>query len=160
MEQAEIQRNVSRIFCTFLEDNNQRKTPERLAVLNCIYEQLQHFTVESLYRKVKILPVNISRATVYNTLELLLDCDLITKHQFGKSIAQYEKSYQSKQHDHLICEDCEKVFEFCDPRIQQIQKTTEELSNLKISHHALNFYGHCKSWQENGECEHRTKGEI
>lgn len=155
MEQAEIQGNVCNIFCAFLEDNKQRKTPERLAILDCIYEQNQHFNVESLYRKVKMLPGNISRATVYNTIELLLECDLITKHQFGKTIAQYEKSYQNKQHDHLICEDCEKVFEFCDPRIQQIQKTAEKLTNLKISHHALNFYGRCKTWQENGKCEYR-----
>jgi len=157
MEQAEIQRNVCEKFCDFLEENKQRKTPERLAVLECIYNQTEHFNVESLYVKLRDSPGNISRATVYNTIELLLECDLLTKHQFGKTIAQYEKSYQSKQHDHLICEDCNKVFEFCDPRIQQIQDTAEELANLKISHHALNFYGRCDSWQENGKCEHRRK---
>ena len=131
------------------------KLTERMSILECIYNQNGHFNVESLFSNVKKLPGNTSRATVYNTLELLLECDLITKHQFGKSIAQYEKSYRTKQHDHLICEDCDKVFEFCDPRIQQIQQTTEELTNLKVSHHSLNFYGRCQSWQDNGKCEHR-----
>jgi len=155
MDDQEIQASVADIFSLFLEKNNQRKTPERLAILECIYQQNKHFDVDSLYQKVQDLPGNISRATVYNTIELLLKSDLITKHQFEKSIAQYEKSYRTKQHDHLICEDCDKIFEFCDPRIQQIKQTAEEFSKLKISRHALNFYGHCPSWQENGKCEHR-----
>jgi len=48
----------------------------------------------------------VSRATVYNTLDLLVECDLVSKHQFGKNLAQYEKSYGYKQHDHLICTEC------------------------------------------------------
>ncbi|MBL4755488.1 MAG: transcriptional repressor [Flavobacteriales bacterium] len=157
MTPAEIQDTVSALFCAFLEENKQRKTPERLAILKCIYNQTEHFNVESLHQQLKELPGNISRATVYNTIELLLDCRLIIKHQFGKSLAQYEKSYQSKQHDHLICEDCNKVFEFCDPRIHQIQRTTEELTNIKVSHHSLIFYGHCQSWQKFEKCEHKDQ---
>ena len=156
MDQIEIQQNVAKIFSDFLEKNKQRKTPERMAILECIYEQTEHFNIDSLFQRVQALPGNISRATVYNTIELLLQSELITKHQFGKSLSQYEKCYQTKQHDHLICQDCEKVFEFCDPRVQQIKQTTEEISNLKISHHALIFYGHCQSWQENGKCEHNV----
>lgn len=155
MNQKEIQLSVKKIFSTFLEKNNQRKTTERITILECIYKQTEHFTADSLYQKVKTLSGKISRATVYNTIELLLTSNLITKHQFGKAIAQYERSYQTKQHDHLICEDCEKVFEFCDPRVQQIKQTTEEFLNLKISHHALYFYGRCQNWQEDGTCEHK-----
>jgi len=116
--------------------------------------------VESLFMQVKKLPGNISRATVYNTLELLLDSDLLTKHKFGKSLAQYEKSFQSKQHDHLICMDCEKVFEFCDPRIQQIQTTTGELLNFNITHHSLNFYGKCSKLIKNGKCEYHKSVSV
>jgi Fur family ferric uptake transcriptional regulator len=83
----------------------------------------------------------------------LLDCNLITKHQFGKNIAQFEKSYKYKQHDHLICQDCGKVFEFCDPRIQQIQTMTENLLNFNITHHSLNFFGKCNKLSEGGTCE-------
>ena len=85
----------------------------------------------------------VSRATLYNTIELLLDCNLVLKHQFGKNIAQFEKAYECKQHDHLICTKCGKVVEFCDPRIYEIQKTASELINFKVSYHSLYFYGIC-----------------
>jgi Fur family ferric uptake transcriptional regulator len=85
----------------------------------------------------------VSRATVYNTLELLVSCDLVTKHQFGKNMAQFEKSYGYHQHDHIICIDCGKVVEFCDPRIHQIQSMVGDLLKFEIKHHSLNLYGSC-----------------
>jgi len=81
---------------------------------------------------------------------------LVTRHQFGKNQAQFEKSYKYRQHDHLICSDCEKVFEFCDPRIQQIQKMAGELLNFSISSHALTFFGKCNKLVENGQCENKN----
>ena len=85
----------------------------------------------------------VSRATLYNTIELLMECKLVRRHQFGKNQSQYEKSLVSGQHDHLICTSCGKVLEYCDPRIQNIQQTVEEIFNFKVSNHALNFYGTC-----------------
>src|SRR3989304_6466821 len=134
---------VTQIFSAYMEKNGHRKTTERFAILNELYSQDGHFDIETLYIHMKKKNYQISRATLYNTIELLLACNLVKKHQFGKNAAQYEKSYEYKQHDHLICVDCKKVFEFCDPRIQQIQSTTGELLNFTITHHSLNFYGKC-----------------
>jgi Fur family ferric uptake transcriptional regulator len=145
MENLEsIKEDVKQLFTAYLEKKGQRKTPERYSILDEIYSNKKHFDVDTLYIQMKNRNYHVSRATVYNTLDLLQECGLVIKHQFGQNMAQFEQAYGYKQHDHIICNTCSKVMEFCDPRIQLITTKMAELLNFEVSRHSLNLYGNPK----------------
>lgn len=126
----------------YLEAKKYRKTPERYAILDRIYSMNEHFDVDFLYDLMANSEYRVSRATVYNTIDLLLDAGLVRKHQFGFNPAQYEKSYNIVNHHHLICTKCGKVQEVKDVELGH-SLTNKKFSKFVPSYYALYVYGTC-----------------
>ena len=135
---------VRQRFLAFLKERGQRRTPERLAILDALYATSDHIDADPLYARLLADGVSVSRATVYNTLDLLIECDLVVRHQFGQQQAKFERAFAYWQHDHLICLDCGEILEFCDPRLQEIQETVADIYGFEVARHALTVYAHCR----------------
>jgi len=150
MGKSEIQKKVRHLLTEFLQKNNYRKTSERYKILELIYDlESGHYDVDTLYKILRKRGVYISKATVYNTLELLLDAGLIRKHYFSRNSSFYEKRFFSAAHHHLIILNEEgalqEIKEFCDPRIDAIQQDLEKIFNVKIHDSDLYFYATAKT---------------
>ena len=142
METQNVKDTVRQIFTEYLTANGHRKTPERYAILETIYSIDGHFDIDMLYsRMMDQENFRVSRATLYNTIILLINARLIIKHQFGTS-SQYEKSYNRETHHHQICTQCGKVTEFQNEELQHAIENTK-LSRFQLSHYSLYIYGVC-----------------
>ena len=111
MKNQNVKETVKNIFTEYLNVHGHRKTPERYAILDTIYSINGHFDIDMLYTiMAEEEKFRVSRATLYNTLILLINAHLVIKHKFGNA-SQYEKSYNNTTHHHQICTQCGAVTE-------------------------------------------------
>ena len=137
---------VEQILNSYLEMNNHRKTPERYAILNAVYSIDGHFTLDELGNKLaKEYKFPVSRATLYNTMNLFLELRLVIRHRF-QGATKYEACYDNNSHCHQMCTVCGKVYEVNSPEI------VEAISHLHLNRFrkdgfTLYIYGICSICQ-------------
>ena len=141
---------IKEVLRQYLQEKGFRNTPERYTILEEIYNLEHHFNVDDLYLLMMQKKYHVSKATIYNTIEIFLDAGLIRKHHLGEKTltsSSYEKSYFNMQHDHMVIykkdsnKEIQEIIEFCDPRIQGIKESIENAFGVNIDSHSLYFYG-------------------
>ena len=137
---------VERILDSYLEMNNHRKTPERYAILRAVYETDGHFTLDELGEKlVKEYKFLVSRATLYNTLNLFMELRLVIRHRF-QGTTKYEACYDSNSHCHQMCTVCGKVTEIRSPEVAEAIDMLH-LKRFRKDGFTLYIYGICSTCQ-------------
>lgn len=130
-------------FKKFLKTGKHRITPERFEVLDYVIESNDHFSADELYLKMKNGKSNVSRATVYNSLELLVKCNMLIKRNFGDNKTFYEASYNKQNHGHLICKTCGDIIEFTNDKISDIVKEIVTQNDFSPDSFQFNIFGQC-----------------
>lgn len=153
MDNNQIREIVKTEFTKYLTAKNCKKTSERYAILDFIYSEPGHFDMDSLYEEINKRNFRVSRATLYNTMQLLLDCKLVLKHQFGSNRSYYERSYNNDLHCHLICTNCDMVEEYKDPELKDLVHSKKIKKFTSVSY-SLNVFGICN------KCAKKLKKKI
>jgi Fur family ferric uptake transcriptional regulator len=143
---------AAEVFRIFLRRGKNRITPERFEVLDAALDHDGHFGADDLFIQLKNLKSKVSRATVYNSLELLAQCDLLSKRNFGDNLNRYESNYKRQTHDHLICVDCGKIVEFSDQRLSKLPQEVSNKLGFEMDSYSFNIFARCKNQKE---CKNR-----
>ncbi len=133
------------IFRHFLKSEKNRITPERFEVMDATIDYEGHFGADDLYILMKNNHSRVSRATVYKTLELLVQCELLSKRNFGENITRYESNYKRQSHDHLICVDCGRIVEFVDAHIKKLPQQISDKLGFNFESYSFNIFARCKN---------------
>ena len=142
------------IFNEFLKKKDLKVTSQRMLVAETIFSIHQHFTADSLLELLKDHRDEISKATIYRILSIMVEAKLLAEHDFGKDFKYYEHIVGHEHHDHIICTDCGRIVEFVVPEIEEMQQRVAAENGFTIQGHRLNIYGVC---QKKPDCEYLTK---
>lgn len=149
-----IPEDIKNTFISYLKDNAHRITNERFLILDAALNMQTHFDADELYLQMKNNYINVSRATVYKTLELMNECHILTKHNFKGDRTRYETKIGRNPHYHIICITCNKIIEFEYPEIEKINKKVCRENHLTMVDHTMQVFAKCEN---PGKCRHNMK---
>ncbi|OGU38502.1 MAG: transcriptional repressor [Ignavibacteria bacterium RIFOXYB2_FULL_35_12] len=138
-------KQAAEILREFLKKGKNRITPERFEVMDSALDYDGHFGADDLYVIMKNQKSRVSRATVYKTLELLVQCDLLSKRNFGDNMTRYESSFKRQSHDHLICMDCGRIVEFTNTSLENIPQELSKNLGFNFENYSFNIFARCRN---------------
>ena len=133
---------IKEVFTQYLIEKSLRKTTERYTILDHICHIRAHFDVEMLRQRLEENNFHVSRASIYNTIELLMDAGLVVRHQFSSQLVQYELKALAAMHHHVICSYCGAVREIKNDKILK-ELANQRITKFTYEYHSLYIYGMC-----------------
>ena len=130
-------------FTAYLKRNNLRLTPERFEILDAMLSCDGHFDADELFLSMKTQGSKVSRATVYNTLDKLTECGIISRYRFGERLARYEVVFGNEHHHHIICRSCGTIEEFVDKRVDRFARDASTALGFMFNDAVMHIYGTC-----------------
>jgi Fur family transcriptional regulator, ferric uptake regulator len=129
-------------FHARLRERGLKSTGQRDDIARVFFELRRHISAEELYAEVKKVNPHVGYATIYRTLKLLKECDLLFERHFDEGQARYEVA-GGHHHDHFICERCGKIIEFENDDLERMQQAIAQKIGVLLTHHKLELYGLC-----------------
>jgi len=130
------------LFSDYLKNKKLRNTAERNAILKTVCQTNDPFTLEMIRKQLEDINFPVSRASVYNTIELLLEANIVVRHQFNGSIVQYELKHIAEEYDHIICTRCGTVRKIKNDKLKKLL-IHHKIPKFTMEHYSLQFFGIC-----------------
>jgi Fur family ferric uptake transcriptional regulator len=148
---------AKRRFLKFLGKKNLRMTAQRAAIIDTVFGTEAHFTAEQLLEWSRRRDKSVSRATVYRTLPLLTESGLVREMDFGKDYKFYDPNYaEHPNHNHIICQDCEKIVEFESDQIAKLENEISHRLGFSVKSQRLQITGTCEEFKRLGACKKKS----
>ena len=139
-------------FRRHLREHHQPITRQRDLVAQIVFLSDDHLSVEAIRRELKQRGERVGLATVYRTLDLLVESGLVRAHEFGEGFKRYEPADAGGDHEHLICERCGRLVEFTNERLERMLPVLADEHGFQHRRHRVEIYGVCR------DCRQRELG--
>ncbi len=136
------------VFREYVRRKGLRFTPEREMIVREIFEIHDHFDVDELYLRLRNKGKKLSKASIYRTIPLLIDCGLIQEVYHEEGHMHYEHIYGYEPHAHIRCLECKRIEEFTDKRITAIEKDVIKRYGYRLTGFRFELFGFCPECQK------------
>ncbi len=136
-----------------------RRTVQREAIIEAVLGTKEHFHAEELLEMARRIEHSVSRATVYRTIPLLVECGMLRELDLGRDVKFYDPNFvEHPTHNHLICVDCDKIIEFEDPNMELLENCITRRLGFSPANKSVRIEGHCDELKMRGTCRKKPAG--